>query len=171
MKQAMVIACFTEFGGSVAVGSRVADTIRTKIVDPELYAGRPSVLLLGMMCAIIGSSLFLTFATRHGLPVSTTHSIVGGIIGAATASVGIKQINWGWTGVSQVFAAWIIAPGLAGCFGALLFIITKRLVLTRRGAVRNAFMSIPFYTFLTFAALTSAFSTPTISRKRRRCHG
>jgi solute carrier family 20 (sodium-dependent phosphate transporter) len=157
MKQAMLIASVCEFGGSVAVGSRVADTIRTKIVDPQLYANRPSVLLLAMMCAIIGSSVFLTFATRYGFPVSTTHSIVGGIIGAASASVGIRQINWGWTGVSQVFAAWVIAPGLSGFFGALLFVMTKRLVLTKRHAVRNALVSIPFYTFLTFGALTSEF--------------
>ena len=158
MKQAMVIASVSEFAGATLVGSRVAETIRTKIVDPALYASQPAVLLLAMMCAIIGSSVFLTAATRRGLPVSTTHSIVGGVIGAATASVGINQVNWGWHGVAQVFAAWIIAPGITGCFGAVLFLATKHLVLARKGqgrAINNALLSIPIYTFVTMATLTS----------------
>ncbi|KAL0934493.1 phosphate-repressible phosphate permease [Colletotrichum truncatum] len=154
MKQAMVIASFAEFGGSVSIGSRVADTIRNKIIDPHLYDDRPSVLLLVMMCAIFGSSVFLSIATRNGLPVSTTHSIIGGIVGAATASIGITKVSWGWNGVSQVFAAWAVAPGLSGVLGAILFLITKKFVLTKTNAVRNAFYTIPFYTFLTFGALT-----------------
>jgi sodium-dependent phosphate transporter len=155
MKQAMLVAAVCEFSGSVTVGSRVADTIRNKVVDPHNYSSQPSVLLLAMMCTIIGSSLFLTFATRNGMPVSTTHSVIGGMVGTATASIGIKKINWGWDGVSQVFAAWIIAPGIAGCMGAFLFFVTKKFILIRQGAVRRVFYSIPFYTFLTIAALTS----------------
>lgn len=155
MKQAMIIASVCEFAGSATVGSRVADTIRSKIIDPHLFDDHPGVLLLGMMCTIIGSSVFLTFATRNGMPVSTTHSIMGGLVGTATASVGITKVNWGWTGVSQVFAAWIIAPGIAGCVGALLFVITKWCVLMKPTAVRRAFFSIPVYTFLTVGALTS----------------
>ncbi|KDN70262.1 putative phosphate-repressible phosphate permease [Colletotrichum sublineola] len=154
MKQAMAIAAVAEFSGSVAVGSRVTDTLRNKIIDPHLYDAQPSVLLLVMMCAIFGSSVFLSVATRSGLPVSTTHSIIGGLVGAATASVGIRSVSWGWDGVSQVFAAWVVAPGLSGLLGALLFLVTKRFVLTKTNAVRNAFFTIPFYTFLTFAALT-----------------
>lgn len=160
MKQAMMVAAVCEFSGSVTVGSRVADTIRSKIVDPYNYSSQPSVLLLAMMCTIIGSSLFLTFATRHGMPMSTTHSVIGGLVGTATASIGIDKINWGWDGVSQVFAAWVIAPGIAGCMGALLFFVTKRFILTRPGAVKRAFYSIPFYTFLTVAALTSKIICP-----------
>ncbi|KAK1749802.1 phosphate-repressible phosphate permease [Echria macrotheca] len=157
MKQAMAIAAVMEFSGSVLVGSRVAETIRTKIVDPALYEGQPSILMLAMTCSIIGSSLFLTVATHYGLPVSTTHSIVGGIVGAATASVGIKQVSWGWDGVAQVFAAWVIAPGIAGLVGALVFYITKRLILTHRGggrAIKRALVSIPVYSFVTIASLT-----------------
>ncbi|KAK3341835.1 phosphate-repressible phosphate permease [Lasiosphaeria hispida] len=157
MKQAMAIAAVMEFSGSVTVGSRVAETIRTKIVDPALYDSQPSVLMLAMMCAITGSAVFLTAATRWGLPVSTTHSIVGGIVGAATASVGIKQVRWGWDGVAQVFAAWIIAPGISGILGAFIFYVTERFVLTQRGpgrALKIALVSIPLYSFVTIAALT-----------------
>ena len=158
MKQALMIAAVMEFGGSVAVGSRVAETIRTKIINPNLYEHDPGVLLLVMMCAIIGSSLFLTVATHNGLPVSTTHSIIGGMVGSGVASVGFKQVSWGWGGVSQVFAAWIIAPGIAGILSATLFLITKHVVLRYQNAVRRAFFSIPFYVFVTFGAVTSKFS-------------
>ncbi|ETN41543.1 uncharacterized protein HMPREF1541_03479 [Cyphellophora europaea CBS 101466] len=153
MKQAMAIAAVMEFAGAVSVGSRVAATIRSKIIEPHLYDEQPAVLLLAMMCAIIGSSTFLTFATKMGFPVSTTHSIIGGLVGAGAASIGIKQVNWEWDGVSSIFAAWVIAPGIAGTVGAALFLITKYFIMTRRHAVRNAFYSIPVYTFITIGAL------------------
>lgn len=155
MKQAMVVAAVCEFSGSAAVGSRVAETIRKRIVEPHHYESTPSVLLLAMMCTIFGSSTFLTIATRYGMPVSTTHAIIGGLVGSATASIGIEKVNWGWTGVSQVFAAWVIAPGIAGVLGAGLFYFTKKTVLTKRNAVRRALLSIPFYTFLTVGSITS----------------
>lgn len=155
LKQAMVVASVCELAGSVAVGDRVADTVRNKIINPHHFDGHPQVLLLSLMCAIVGSSVFLTFATRYGMPVSTTHSIVGGLVGAATASVGIDKVNWAWGGVPQVFAAWVVAPGIAGVLGGILFFFTKTTVLTKPAAVRRAFYSIPFYTFLTVAAIAS----------------
>ncbi|KAL3962388.1 hypothetical protein ACCO45_003911 [Purpureocillium lilacinum] len=154
LKQAMALASVCEFSGSVAVGARVADTIRTKIIDPHHYDDAPAVLLLAMMCTIVASSTFLTVATRYGMPVSTTHAVVGGLVGTATASIGIDKVNWAWSGVSQVFAAWVVAPGMAGCIGAALFLFTKFTVLRKPTAVRRAFWSIPFYTFLTVGALT-----------------
>ena len=155
LKQAMLVAAVCEFGGSVSVGDRVADTVRTKIIDPDHYNGHPQVLLLAMMCAIVGSSTFLTFATRYGMPVSTTHSIVGGLVGAATASVGIDKVNWTWNGVPQVFAAWVVAPGIAGLLGGLLFFMTKKTILTRPKAIQRALFSIPVYTFITIGSICS----------------
>lgn len=86
--QAMVLASIMEFAGSVGVGARVADTIRTGVVDTTLFENDPALLMLGMVCAVVASSLYLTFATRIGMPVSTTHSIMGGVIGMGVASVG-----------------------------------------------------------------------------------
>jgi sodium-dependent phosphate transporter len=89
----MILASIMEFAGAVGVGARVADTIRTKIVNtdlfsPEIDPAGPSLLMLGMVCAVVASSLYLTFATKIGMPVSTTHSILGGVIGMGVASVG-----------------------------------------------------------------------------------
>lgn len=78
--QAMCIGAVMEFAGAVLAGSRVAGTIRSDIISVEAFEADPSVLMLGMLCALIGSSTFLTIATKIGLPVSTTHCIIGGMV-------------------------------------------------------------------------------------------
>jgi phosphate/sulfate permease len=150
----MIMATVMEFAGAIGVGGRVADTIRTKVVPVKLYDSDPSVLMLGMMCALIASSLYLTMATKLGMPVSTTHSIMGGVIGMGVATVGAKNVNWGWKGVAQVFAAWAIAPGIAGAFGAIIFSVTKYGVLRRSNPVKAAFIMVPIYYAFTTGILT-----------------
>ena len=151
---AMVIAAIMEFSGAVGVGARVADTIRTKIVDTQQFVDSPAVLMLGMVCAVIASSVYLTFATKVGLPVSTTHSLMGGVIGFGVAALGVDGIQWVMpggglqainSGVVQVFMAWIIAPVLAGVFASTIFLITKFAVLVRRDPVMKGLLLVPVY--------------------------
>ena len=141
----------------MGVGGRVADTIRKKIVDPALFADDPAVLMLGMTSALVGSSIYMTIATKLGMPVSTTHSTMGGVIGMAIATVGAENLDWGWNGISQVFAAWAIAPALAGAFGAVIFSITKYGVMKRKNPVKAALVSVPFYFALTSGLLVSKY--------------
>ncbi|KAM4066795.1 phosphate transporter family protein [Hirsutella rhossiliensis] len=155
LKQAMALASVCEFSGSVTVGSRVTEMVRKAIVNPHHFDDAPAVLLLAMMCTIMSSSIFLTVATRKGMPVMPTHSLLGGLIGSGIASIGVSKINWGWTGVSRVIAAWVISPGFAGLLGAALFLFTRTAVLCKAGAVKRAFFSIPFYSFITFGALAT----------------
>ncbi|ETN43658.1 uncharacterized protein HMPREF1541_02817 [Cyphellophora europaea CBS 101466] len=154
MLQAMAIATVCEFGGAVLAGARVSGTIKNGIISTSEYESNPSVLMLAMLCALVGSSLWLTLATKIGLPVSTTHSIVGGIIGVAFATIGANGVDWSWEGVSQVFAAWGIAPCIAGAFGAIVFLITKYGVLERKNPLICGFWMIPFYFGVTSAVLT-----------------
>jgi PiT family inorganic phosphate transporter/sodium-dependent phosphate transporter len=150
----MCIASVMEFCGAMLVGSRVTDTIRTKVISMELFESDPSVLMLGMMCAIVGSSVYLTIATKLSMPVSTTHSIMGGVIGVGIASVGTGGVDWSFKGVSSVFAAWAIAPGIAGGFASIIFLITKFGVMRRKNPVMMAFIMVPIYFFLTSFLLT-----------------
>jgi sodium-dependent phosphate transporter len=145
LKQAMCIASVMEFAGAMLVGSRVTDTIRTKVISTELFESDPSVLMLAMTCAIVGSATYLTIATRFTMPVSTTHSIMGGVIGVGIASAGTKGVNWSFKGVSQVFAAWGIAPAISAGFGAIIFLITKHGVMRRNNPVKKAFIMVPLY--------------------------
>ncbi|KAH6680006.1 phosphate-repressible phosphate permease [Plectosphaerella plurivora] len=152
--QAMVLASCMEFAGAMGVGARVADTIRTKVVDTSQFDGQPGMLMLGMVCAVVASSCYLTFATKIGFPVSTTHSIMGGVIGMGVAAVGADNVIWVAegkgtakisSGVVQVFMAWIIAPVLSGIFGAIIFTITKYIVLLRTNPVMKGLFMVPIY--------------------------
>ena len=93
LRQAVAIASVMELVGSIAAGARVAETIRTKIIDPDYFKDDPAVLMLGMVCALIGSSCYVFVATKLGLPVSTTHSIMGGVIGMGFATVGASKVD------------------------------------------------------------------------------
>jgi sodium-dependent phosphate transporter len=157
--QAMIGASLMEFSGALGVGGRVADTIRTKVVDVNAFEDKPALLMLGMVCAIIASSCYLTAATRFGMPVSTTHSILGGVLGMGIGALGNSGITWvGYNkdgsvdirgGVVQVFLAWVIAPVLSGIFGAAIFLITKYGILLRSSPALKGLMLVPFYFWLT----------------------
>jgi sodium-dependent phosphate transporter len=163
--QAMLGASVMEFGGALGVGGRVADTIRTKVVDVKAFDDQPALLMLGMVCAVIASSCYLTFATRVGMPVSTTHSILGGVLGMGIGALGANGVVWvGYNkksgaveikeGVVQVFLAWIIAPVLSGAFGAIIFTITKYGVLLRSNPAAKGLMLVPIYFWLTGSLIT-----------------
>lgn len=151
--QAMIVAAICEFLGAVLAGSRVSDTIKNKIIDVAQFESAPAGLMLVMACALVGSSTWLTLATRIGAPVSTTHSIVGGIIGAGIAANGAGGVHWGWDGFAKIIASWFIAPAVAGGFAAILYLITKYTVLERKNSLRNALYIIPFYFALTAGVL------------------
>lgn len=116
------------------------------------------MLMLGMTCAVVGSSLYLTFATKFGMPVSTTHSLLGGVLGMGIASVGSGGVIW-WggdvnSGVVSVFLAWIIAPFCSGGFAAIIFLITKYGVMLRKNPVAKAMISTPIYFGITSGLIT-----------------
>jgi sodium-dependent phosphate transporter len=156
--QAMVGASIMEFTGALGVGGRVADTIRTQIVDIGAFEQSPALLMLGMVCAVVASSTYLTFATRVGMPVSTTHSILGGVLGMGFGALGSEGITWvGYKkdgsvditkGVVQVFLAWIVAPCLSAVFASALFLITKYGVLLRKNPVMRSLVLVPIYFWL-----------------------
>ncbi|GAB1520230.1 Na+/Pi symporter [Rhizoctonia solani] len=160
MRQAVAIASVMEFLGAVLVGARVASTIRNGIIDISIFNQDPAMLLLAMVCAICASSLWLTMATRLSMPVSTTHSIIGSLIGVGIAAGGAKSIKWGWNGngVAFVFASWVIAPAVAGGFAAIVFLLTKFVVLNRDGdaSVKYGLMFAPIYFFVVSGVLTMA---------------
>jgi sodium-dependent phosphate transporter len=155
----MFLASILEFAGAVGVGNRVAETIRTRVVDLDRYQETPAVLMLGMACAITASSLYLTVCTKIGLPVSTTHTIMGGIIGMGVATVGTDGVIWADFsngingGVAQVFLGWIIAPAIAGALGAITFLITKYAVMIRHSPVLKGLISVPLYAGVTGALI------------------
>lgn len=155
--QAMVLAGLCEFLGAVLAGARVSGTIKNNIIDSSIFTNDPAVLMLTMTSALIGSSCWLTFATAIGMPVSTTHSIVGGTIGAGIAAGGANGVVWGWSGVSQIIASWFIAPILAGAIAAIVFSISRFSVLEVKSlerSIKNALLLVAVLVFATFSILT-----------------
>lgn len=163
MAQASVLATITEFVGAVALGARVTSTIKNGIITIDRFDGRPGVLMLVMGCAEVGNAFWLTTATSLGMPVSTTHTIVGSLVGVGFASQ--SAVTWAWeTGsLSQVAASWFISPGIAAAFAAIIFATIKYSVLDRKDSFEWAMRLIPLYMASTGAilALFLAIEVPT----------
>ncbi|KAF9891053.1 hypothetical protein FE257_004988 [Aspergillus nanangensis] len=148
-----VLSICTEFVGAVALGARVTDTIKSGIITPDRFMGNPGTFMLAMGCAEVGSAVWLMFATAKGMPVSTTQTIIGALVGVGFATG--AEITWGWESgsVSQTAASWAIAPAIACGFSALIFGTLKYTVLERKDPFKWAMRLIPVYLSVTGAIL------------------
>ncbi|KAF2467987.1 phosphate-repressible phosphate permease [Lindgomyces ingoldianus] len=156
MPQDGFLSILTEFAGAVGLGARVTSTIKNGIISIDRFregTGHPGALMLAMGCAEVGSATWLVFATGVGMPVSTTQTVLGALIGVGFASG--ASIKWEWTdgSVSQVAASWGIAPLIAAGFSALIFGSLKYSVLERKAPFEWAMRLIPFYFAMTGAIL------------------
>jgi inorganic phosphate transporter, PiT family len=155
VKQAILIAAVFEFLGAFLAGGEVTSTIRTGIIDPDLLAEEPNKLISGMLAALLAAAVWLTIASRKGWPVSTTHSIVGAIVGFAVVGIGVSAVNWGQ--VASIAASWVLSPVLAGTIAFLLFFSVQRLIFDHPDPEARARRYVPLYVFL--AALVIALVT------------
>ncbi|WP_420554073.1 inorganic phosphate transporter [Neptuniibacter marinus] len=146
LKQAIMIAIMFEFLGAYLAGGAVTATIRKGIIDPSLLAGTPELLVFGMLSALLAAGIWLLVATHFGWPVSTTHSIVGAIVGFAAVGISVDAVNWGK--VTKIVASWVVSPVTAGLIAFFLFRSVQRLVLDTKDPFINAKKYIPVYTFL-----------------------
>lgn len=146
IKQAVIIAAVFEFSGAVLAGGEVTKTIRKGIIDASSLAETPEILVYGMLAALLASAVWLLIASRRGWPVSTTHSIVGAIIGFAIAGIGVESVAW--DKVASIVASWIASPLLAGVLAFLLFNSVQYLILSRSDPLVRAKRYVPYYIFL-----------------------
>ncbi|MDM8523698.1 inorganic phosphate transporter [Desulfococcaceae bacterium HSG8] len=159
IKQAVFIAGILNIVGATFIGSHVTNTIRKGIVSTEVL-NDPQVLLLGSFSALLAASLWVSFATWKSLPVSTTHSIVGAMIGFGIMAGGFSVINWGKLGA--VVLSWIISPIFSLVIAFVMLKIIVRLILSRRDAFAWAIIFSPFFIGLTafIIFLSFLFKTP-----------
>ena len=142
---AIVIAGVFEFLGAFLAGGEVTSTIRKGIIDAEALADDPNLLVVGMLSALLAAAAWLTVASRYGWPVSTTHSIVGAIIGFAVVAIGFEAVHW-WD-VAKIAASWVVTPLLAGVVSFLLVLSVQRLIFDRDDPAACARRYVPFYIF------------------------
>ncbi|KAG2198591.1 hypothetical protein INT47_001038 [Mucor saturninus] len=153
--QACIIACFTELLGAILLGANTAETIKGGILSIDHYVAQPEMLMLAMLCALVGSATWVLTACKFGWPVSSTHSIVGAIIGTGIAAFGADSITWGWDGVAQIIASWLISPIAAGIVAAIIYSITKYAILRQVESFKWGIRLVPVYFF--FTAFIEAF--------------
>ncbi|MFK0573868.1 inorganic phosphate transporter [Endozoicomonas sp.] len=148
VKQAILIAIFFEFTGAYLAGGSVTETIRKGIIDPSmpLLAENPNLLVYGMLAALLAAGTWLLVATHYGWPVSTTHSIVGSIVGFAAFGISADAVNWGK--VATIVASWVVSPLISGLFAFLIFTSVQKLILDTENPFRNAKRYMPLYMFL-----------------------
>ena len=148
LKKAIYVAAIFEFSGALLMGSHVTDTIRKKIVETDIFDSSPEVLMLGMLCADFASAIWLTIATYLRYPVSTTHSIIGAIVGFSLAYGGSDSVVWDKIGM--IVASWIISPFIAGVFSLSLFYLVKKYAFKTNNPFEMTLRIFPILTFLTF---------------------
>lgn len=154
IKKAVFISACCDFLGAALVGSHVANTIRKGLIDPMQFKDKPEHLLLGMLAAILGSAIWVNVATNLKLPVSTTHSIIGGVLGFGLVSVGVGGISW--KVVFFVVLSWIISPVFGGCISFILFSIIKKFILSSPHPIEQTRKIGPFFIGIVFFILSLA---------------
>jgi len=141
LRQAVVLAAVFEFAGAFLVGGHVTDTVRKGIVTPSVFQGKPELFILGMLAALFAAGIWLNLSTFLGLPVSTTHSIVGAVVGFGLLVGGASAIHWGK--LLSVVMSWFISPVMGALLGWLIFTFIKRSVLSSWAPDRAAKRGIP----------------------------
>lgn len=145
IKQAILIAMVFEFCGAYLAGGEVTETIKNGIVDASMIT--PDLMVLGMMSALLAAGTWLLIATQKGWPVSTTHSIVGAVIGFAAVGVSVDAVDW--ASITPIVASWVVTPFLSGLAAFGLFMSVQALIINTDNPFKNAKRFVPLYMFLT----------------------
>lgn len=127
IRQAVIVAAIFEFAGAFLVGGQVTGTIKKGIIDPGLFAAVPQDFALGMTASLLAAALFLQIASFRGLPVSTTHSIVGAVLGFGVVSQGFDAVKWNKLGA--IVGSWFVSPLMGGVLGFLVFWVIRKQIL------------------------------------------
>ena len=146
IKQAIIIAVIFEFAGAILAGGEVTATIRKGILDAALFTNEPHLLVYGMLASLLAAGTWLLIASSLGWPVSTTHSIIGAIVGFGAVGVGVDAVEWNQ--VVKIVMSWIASPVLAGIIAFTLFRSLQNLIIDTDHPFNNAKKYVPYYMFL-----------------------
>ena len=155
IKQAILVAAIFEFAGAVLAGGEVTSTIRKGIVDTDLLIGMDDgaqLLVYGMLAALLAAGTWLLIASKNGWPVSTTHSIVGAIVGFAAVGIGVDAVQWGKVGT--IVMSWVVSPLTAGFIAYLIYRSVQKLILSQDDPLAKAKRYVPVYMFLAAFTIT-----------------
>ncbi|WP_068471405.1 inorganic phosphate transporter [Candidatus Protochlamydia phocaeensis] len=151
LRRAVIVAAILEFSGAFFFGSHVSKTMQSGIINPDLFANDPRTLVYGMLASLASAGIWLQLASYFGWPVSTTHSIVGAIVGFGAVVGGIEAIYWKEVGF--IFTSWILSPLLGGVLGYYIFSILRKKIFYARNPFEATRRLTPFIVFIVVAIL------------------
>ncbi len=143
IKQAIFIAMIFEFAGAYLAGGEVTSTIRKGIIDSAYFVDVPELLVFGMISALLSAGIWLAVASYLGWPVSTTHSIIGAIVGFAAVGVSAESVEWAKVG--GIVGSWVVTPAISGLIAYAIFMSAQKLIFDTDNPFRNAKRFVPFY--------------------------
>jgi inorganic phosphate transporter, PiT family len=146
-KKAVIIAGVFNFSGAVLAGGTVTDTVRKGIVNTNLFEQEPTLLIIGMVSTLLAAAIWLHVATFFAMPVSTTHSIVGAIVGFGLLVYGLEAVNWGK--VAQIIMSWVISPLGGGLLSYILFKFIRKTMLNAKNPGKATMFWAPLFGALT----------------------
>ncbi|MBW1863737.1 MAG: inorganic phosphate transporter [Deltaproteobacteria bacterium] len=155
LKQAVVISVIANSLGAALAGGYVTNTISKGIIDPCLLAGEPNRLMLGMFAALLSAGIWVNLATFFGLPVSTTHAIVGAVVGFGILSVGAGAVSW--NKIIAIAISWVISPAAGGMIAGSMYYFAEKKIMSTRDPYKAAEHYAPFLIFLVFMVLILSF--------------
>lgn len=155
LKRAVILAAILEFSGAFFAGSNVSETIQHDIVSPIIFEGDPILFILGMMSSLLATGILLQIASYFGLPISTTHAIVGAVFGFGLAIGGAHAVQW--KAIGEIAASWIISPLLSGAIAYGIFLLIQRKILYTYDPVAAARKWSPLLVFFCFLIASMSF--------------
>jgi PiT family inorganic phosphate transporter len=152
LRRAVILASILEFSGAFFVGSNVSETMQRGLIDTSIFITEPTILILGMSAALLSTSLWLQMASYFGWPVSTTHAIVGAILGFGGVVGGAGAIQWGEVG--SILLSWVLSPVLSALFSYLLFSVLQKKILYAMSPAAASIRLFPYMTMVVFGIFT-----------------
>lgn len=152
LRRAVILAAILEFSGAYFVGANVSETMQRGLIDTDMFLTEPTILVLGMSGALLGTSLWLQLASYFGWPVSTTHAIVGAIIGFGAVIGGVEAVQW--EEVSSILVSWVLSPLISGVISYILFNFLQRKILYAINPAGATIRLLPYLTMVVFGTFT-----------------
>lgn len=152
LRQAVIVAAILEFAGAFFFGSYVTGTIQKGIIDPQIFSADPLLYVFGMLSALLAAGVWLQLASYYGWPVSTTHTIVGAVIGFGAVAGGIEAVQW--DNITYILISWVLSPLIGGVLAYSTFNILRKQIFYTRDPVASAKRMTPVFVFIILSLLS-----------------
>ena len=155
IKQAILIAGVFEFAGAVLIGIHVTKTIQNGVVDPTLFSANPDIYVYGMLAALLAAAIWISISTYFSLPISTSQSIVGALIGFGLIAIGPSAISW--EKIIHIGESWVLSPIAGMLLAFFIFYIIKKVIFDTKKPFDSAKKTLPFFTFALLSVISFSF--------------